>query len=289
MSDAADTPRKKAGRQVKQHLDALAAAGVEHVPKAPKRPPRTRAAKPASGPDVIPPVGQGGRPPALPGTSEPAPLGSPVLVPASSSLFDVSVAVPEAADARRHELALLADVVAKCDRCPELFSTRTQTVFGVGPVNPDVCFVGEAPGADEDRTGEPFVGAAGQLLNKIIAAMGLARDEVYICNTIKCRPPQNRNPTPQECMNCRGYFDRQIALVRPKFLCCLGAVAAQNVLGTKLGVNKLRGTFHDFRGTPVVCTLHPAYLLRDPSKKKDCWDDMKMLLTRMGRPIPGGK
>jgi DNA polymerase len=185
------------------------------------------------------------------------------------------------------ELATLAQTVSGCDRCPELFATRTQTVFGEGPVSPDVCFVGEAPGGDEDRTGRPFVGKAGQLLDRIIAAMGMRRDEVYICNTLKCRPPQNRTPAPQECLNCRGYFERQIDLVRPRFLCCLGGVAAQNVLGTKLGIMKLRGRFHDYKGIPVLCTLHPAYLLRNPAAKKDCWDDMKTLLKKMGRPVPG--
>jgi uracil-DNA glycosylase family 4 len=272
---SADPPKKTARRQVKQHLDALHAAGVEHVPAAGPKPK-----------NAIPPVGRGGRSPEHPGTSAPAPLGSPISIPSSSSLFDVSTDVPESADDRRHALQLMAADVAKCDRCPELFATRTQTVFGIGPVGPDICFVGEAPGADEDRTGIPFVGRAGQLLDKIIAAMGISRDEVYICNTLKCRPPQNRTPTPVECANCKGYFERQIELVKPKYIVCLGAVAAQNVLGSKLGINKLRGTFHQYKGVPVVCTLHPAYLLRDPSKKKDCWEDMKMLLTRMGRPIP---
>ena len=272
---SADFTNTNPRRQVKQHLDALHAAGVEHVPTAGPKPKK-----------ATPPVGRGGRPPEPPGTSAPAPLGSPISIPASSSLFDVSTDVPDSPVARRHALKLMADDVAKCDRCPELFATRTQTVFGVGPVGPDICFVGEAPGADEDRTGIPFVGRAGQLLDKIIAAMGLGRDEVYICNTLKCRPPQNRTPSPAECMNCRGYFDRQLELVKPKYICCLGAVAAQNVLGSKLGINKLRGTFHQYKGVPVVCTLHPAYLLRDPSKKKDCWEDMKMLLTKMGRPIP---
>lgn len=270
MSDA-DPARKKAARQVKHHLDALKASGVEFVPAA----------------GDIPPVGEGGRPPETQGTSSPAPLGAPLTVPASSSLFDQPTDVPAAPDDRRRALELMAAEVSGCDRCPELFATRTQTVFGVGPLSPEVCFVGEAPGADEDRVGEPFVGAAGQLLNKIIAAMGLRREEVYICNTLKCRPPRNRTPTPEECMNCRGYFERQLELVQPKYLCCLGAVAAQNVLGTKLGITKLRGRFHEYKGLPVICTFHPAALLRNPDWKKDVWDDMKTLLKAMGRPVPG--
>ncbi len=287
MPDAADSPRKKAVRQVKRHLDALKAAGVEFVPD--------WQGEPASSLEPIPPVGQGGRPPEPPGTSASAPLGSSVdatvgaaiSVPAAGNLFGAPAAVPASPDARRRELAVLAERVSKCDRCKELYATRTQTVFGVGPVSPDLCFVGEAPGGDEDRLGEPFVGAAGQLLNKIIAAMGLRRDEVYICNTLKCRPPQNRTPSPQECLNCRDYFERQIELVGPRFICCLGAVAAQNVLGSKLGITKLRGRFHDYKGIPVLCTFHPAALLRNPDWKKDVWEDMKTLLKKMGRPIPG--
>ena len=118
--------------------------------------------------------------------------------------------------------------------------------------------------------------------------MGFTREEVYICNTLKCRPPMNRTPTPRECANCRGFFERQLDLVSPKYICCLGAVAAQNVLESKLSIGKLRGRFYEYRGIPVLCTYHPSYLLRDPSKKKDCWEDMKLLLRRMGRPIPGG-
>jgi DNA polymerase len=163
-------------------------------------------------------------------------------------------------------------------------------VFGVGPVEPDICFVGEAPGADEDKQGEPFVGRAGQLLNKIIEnALGYRREEVYICNTIKCRPPNNRTPSPTERSNCRDYFDRQIELVKPKYIVCLGATAAQNVLGTSLGIGKLRGQVHDYRGIPVVCTYHPSAILREePAKvlRTACWQDMKLLLSTMGRPIP---
>jgi DNA polymerase len=250
------TPRKKAARQLKQHLDGLAAAGVEHLLANPTLPMAA------------------------------ADLEAGISVPAVSSLFDAPAQVPDSDDDRRRELTVLAVQVSGCDRCPELFSTRTQTVFGVGPLSPAICFVGEAPGADEDRLGEPFVGAAGQLLNKIILAMGMRRDEVYICNTLKCRPPQNRTPSPMECGNCRGFFERQLELVRPQYLVCLGSTAAQNVLGSKLPIGKLRGKFHDYKGTPVLCTFHPAALLRNPAWKKDVWDDMKLLLTTLGRPIP---
>jgi DNA polymerase len=191
------------------------------------------------------------------------------------------------AEERRRELKLLADRIAGCTRCDELARTRTQTVFGVGAVDTLLCFVGEAPGADEDAQGEPFVGAAGQLLNKIISACGMKREEVYICNIIKCRPPGNRLPMANEAGNCREYLELQLELVRPKFLCALGACAAQNLLDTNVGIGRLRGRFHDYKGIPVLCTYHPAYLLRSPEKKKDVWDDMKTLLARMGRPVPG--
>jgi DNA polymerase len=188
---------------------------------------------------------------------------------------------------RRRELVVLAETVSGCTKCAELASTRRQTVFGVGPIDPELCFIGEAPGADEDRQGEPFVGAAGQLLNRIITACGMKREEVYICNILRCRPPGNRQPLPNEAQNCRGFLDRQLELVRPKFICCLGACAAQNLLGTTTGIGRLRGRFHEYRSIPVMCTYHPAALLRAPERKRDVWEDMKKLLERMGRTVPG--
>ncbi|HJQ78323.1 MAG TPA: uracil-DNA glycosylase, partial [Lacipirellulaceae bacterium] len=179
-------------------------------------------------------------------------------------------------------LEVLQQEVAGCTRCDELARTRTQTVFGVGNPNAELCFIGEAPGADEDRLGEPFVGRAGQLLTKIIEACRMKREEVYILNMIKCRPPGNRNPLPDELSNCRGYLERQVALIRPEYICCLGAVAAQNLLGTTLSIGKLRGKVHVHRGAKIVCTYHPAYLLRNPAAKKDTWDDMKLLMREMG-------
>jgi DNA polymerase len=162
-------------------------------------------------------------------------------------------------------------------------------VFGVGPIGAELCFVGEAPGADEDRQGEPFVGAAGQMLNRIIAGCGLRRDEIFICNILRCRPPGNRQPKPDEASNCRAYLERTIQLVGPKLICCWGAVAAQNLLQTTTGISRLRGRFYQFGDIPVLCTFHPAALLegRSPEKKKDVWEDMKMVLARIGRPIPG--
>ncbi len=176
----------------------------------------------------------------------------------------------------------LSVLVKKCTACAELASTRTQTVFGVGNPKARLCFMGEAPGADEDRLGEPFVGRSGQLLTKIIEACKLSRDDVYILNVIKCRPPGNRNPAPQESANCRGFLLRQLQLIQPEYICCLGAVAAQNLLQTQTPIGKLRGKVHEYEGIKVVCTYHPAYLLRNPPAKKDCWEDMKFLFNEMG-------
>jgi DNA polymerase len=191
-------------------------------------------------------------------------------------------------DQRRQALALLAQEVKKCTQCAALASTRTQTVFGQGQAGAELCFVGEAPGADEDAQGVPFVGAAGQLLTRIIQGCGLKREEVYICNILKCRPPGNRTPLPNEAANCRGFLDRQLELIQPKFIVALGSCAATNLLGTTQSLGKLRGRFHDYRGIPVLVTYHPAYLLphRNPEKKRDVWEDMKLLLARMGREIP---
>jgi len=179
-------------------------------------------------------------------------------------------------------LEIVRGEVAACTRCHELAETRTQTVFGVGNPQARLCFLGEAPGADEDRQGEPFVGRAGQLLTKIIEACTLRREDVYILNVLKCRPPGNRNPLPDEAANCRGFLDRQLAIIRPEYICCLGAVAAQNLLASEQSIGKMRGRLHDYRGIKVLCTYHPAYLLRNPEAKKDVWQDMQFLMREMG-------
>ncbi len=187
---------------------------------------------------------------------------------------------------RREALDVVRAEVAHCTRCHELAASRTQTVFGVGNPAARLVFLGEAPGADEDKQGEPFVGRAGQLLNKIIEACSLQRDQVYILNILKCRPPGNRNPSPEEASNCREFLRRQLEILQPEYLCCLGAVAAQNLLNTTVPIGRLRGSFHDFEGIKVMATYHPAYLLRNPSAKRATWDDMKMLMQDMGIQIP---
>ena len=183
-------------------------------------------------------------------------------------------------------LEALRPEVAACTLCADLVANRTQTVFGVGDPKARLCFLGEAPGADEDRLGEPFVGKAGQLLDRIIAACTLRREQVYILNVLKCRPPGNRTPAPDEVANCRFFFERQLEIIAPEFICCLGAVAAQSLLQTTQSVGRLRGRFHDYRNSKVVVTYHPAYLLRSPDQKRKTWDDMKMLMAEMGIEIP---
>ncbi|MGQ9576677.1 MAG: uracil-DNA glycosylase [Thermoguttaceae bacterium] len=190
-------------------------------------------------------------------------------------------------DDRAGLLAEIARKVARCTRCPELARTRNQTVFGAGDPNARLVFMGEAPGEDEDRQGEPFVGRAGQLLTDIIVkGMRMRREQVYILNTVKCRPPGNRQPTPEEAANCREYLDRQLGVIRPEFLCCLGAVAAQNLLGTEAPIGKLRGRVHRLGEIKVVCTYHPAYLLRYPAAKRQVWEDIQLLMRQMGLEVP---
>ena len=188
-------------------------------------------------------------------------------------------------DQQQETLHILAQEVSHCTRCQSLAETRTQTVFGVGNPNARLVFFGEAPGADEDRLGEPFVGRAGQLLTKIIQACTLQREDVYILNVLKCRPSGNRNPTPEEAQNCRPFFEQQLDIIRPEFICCLGAIATTTLLETTESIGRLRGRFHDWRGIRVMATYHPAYLLRNPPAKRMVWDDMKMLMKEMGIEI----
>ncbi len=173
-----------------------------------------------------------------------------------------------------------------CQRC-KLASTRTHVVFGAGDAQAELMFVGEGPGADEDRKGLPFVGKAGQLLTKMIGAMGLSRDRVYIANIIKCRPPQNRNPQADEISSCRPFLDQQIAAIRPKVICALGTFAAQTLLKTQTRISDLRGHFHDLNGVKVLPTFHPAYLLRNPGEKKKVWADLQLIMTDLGLSLPG--
>jgi len=167
----------------------------------------------------------------------------------------------------------LREAVAACTRCP-LHQSRTQTVFGVGNPDADWMIIGEAPGAEEDRRGEPFVGRAGKLLDEMLRAVGHKRESVFIANILKCRPPDNRDPAAQESSECRGYLERQIELVQPKIILAVGRIAAQLLLATDTPVGRLRGSQHLLGDTPLVVTYHPAYLLRSPSQKRKAWDDL---------------
>lgn len=249
-----DEPKNTLNRAVLQTLESLQAAGVQQLEK-----PSVKAEEAAKA------------------------ITSPTPPPPASPLQRAGTSTQAAPPATT--LSGLQAEVAACTLCEELASTRTQTVFGVGNPKAKLCFLGEAPGADEDRLGEPFVGSGGQLLDKIMAACKLSREDVYILNILRCRPPNNRNPSEQEAQNCRQFLDRQLQLIDPEFICCLGAVAAQNLLSTTVTIGRLRGKVHDYQGIKVVCTYHPAYLLRNPSAKKDTWDDMQMLMREMGTPI----
>lgn len=195
----------------------------------------------------------------------------PVLAPA-----------PRSADARAWQ-ALRAEV-SVCTRC-ELSRGRTQTVFGVGNTQAELLVIGEAPGAEEDRQGEPFVGRAGQLLNSMLRAMGNPRESVYIANLLKCRPPGNRDPKPEEVASCLPYLQRQVELLRPRLIVAVGRIAAQNLLATDTPIGRLRGQVHRFgeRATPLIVTYHPAYLLRSPGEKRKAWVDLKFARDELAR------
>jgi DNA polymerase len=194
---------------------------------------------------------------------------------------------------REWTLATLREAALRCTECPRLVASRTQVVFGVGNPNAELMFVGEAPGADEDIQGEPFVGKAGQLLTKIIQTMGFARETVYIGNVLKCRPDMpagstgNRKPTPEEMRTCFPWLEKQISLIQPKVLVALGATAVEGLLGDTRPMNQLRGRWLDYTGIPVMPTYHPAYLLRNQSlsEKRKVWEDMLLVLEKLGAPI----
>lgn len=212
----------------------------------------------------------------LDGTVAPgAPSRVPVEPTAKSALTPATIHMSPATTGGLSELA---QTVSVCTRC-ELHKSRKQTVFGVGNPNAKLMFIGEAPGADEDAKGEPFVGRAGQLLTKIIAAMGMTREEVYIANILKCRPPQNRDPLPAEVECCEEYLRAQIALIKPKYICALGRIAAHWLLKTEAPLGALRTAQHVYEGIPVIVTYHPAALLRNPAFKAPCWEDMKKLMA----------
>lgn len=196
--------------------------------------------------------------------------------PAAHESVDAAPSRKEAASSGLSLLTMLrAEIGPACTRCKLHTLGRTQVVFGVGNPDADLMFVGEAPGADEDLQGEPFVGRAGQLLTKIVEAIGLRRDQVYIANIIKCRPPGNRNPEPDEVEQCEPFLFQQVAAIKPQVIVALGKFAAQSLLRTTDPITRLRGRSFNYRGATLIPTFHPAYLLRNPSAKREVWDDMK--------------
>ncbi len=211
---------------------------------------------------------------AKPARSRPS-VGPPAVVSEDAASFGSGAGL----DALRAE-------VASCRRCG-LCETRTQTVFSDGGPGARLAFVGEAPGADEDAQGIPFVGRAGQLLTKMIeSGMGLARKDVYICNVLKCRPPGNRNPEPEEVAACRGYLESQLAAVKPEVIVGLGKFACQFLLATEEGMTRIRGRWGEYRGIPVMPTYHPSFLLRQPERKKETWADLQKVMEKLGLPLP---
>lgn len=282
-------------RIARQRLESLERAGVSSLKKARAvKPAKVAQAAPADSAPPAPASANSARtqPAATknsPASTAPAKPNTPAKSDSvGTATIDVTTPLGNGAPALRTKaereaaLDVIRHKVSACPRCPELCSTRKQTVFGVGSPTTKLCFLGEAPGADEDAQGEPFVGRAGQLLTKIIEACTLKREDVYILNVLKCRPPNNRPPTPEESTNCREYLDEQLDIIRPQFICCLGATAAKQLLGIDIPISKLRGKFQNYRGVRVMCTYHPAYLLRNPAAKREVWDDMKALMREMG-------
>lgn len=298
-------------RALRGHLELLSITGTDALPRAPARvgpsleePPASlaptaapRATAPRdvaapSMPDWLAEATQAGKPQAgrSPGGMPAARPQTSAQTPSQSASAASQVLVPPGAqltrEARQQGLVALATQVSSCRNCG-LCEKRTQTVFSRGTGSSGLCFVGEGPGADEDAQGYPFVGAAGQLLDKMIAAMGLGRDEVYVCNIVKCRPPENRKPLPAEMTACMPYLQAQLELLAPEVIVALGATAVEGLLGVSSGITRLRGTWKLYQGKiAVMPTFHPAYLLRSPSAKHVVWEDMKAVLKQLGRDVP---
>lgn len=274
-------PPRRLNDLLADYFEDLNRAGITDFPPIPG-PVQNEAVQRRSGANPLPSVPNAG-------VSSPAPVPpppSPMKKFPNDQLEPILARVKSGLSLRAKEAILrdMAQVVSGCKLCPELVKNRTQTVFGVGNPNAELVFVGEGPGADEDAQGIPFVGRSGQLLTDIIVkGMKMTRDEVYICNIVRCRPPGNRNPSDQEAACCRPFLEGTLRVISPKYICCLGAIAAKNLLGTDLAIGRLRGKVHDYRGAKVVCTYHPAYLLRNPPAKVQTWEDIKMLLRQMGR------
>jgi DNA polymerase len=286
-----------------RHLEQMRRRGVKRVKVSPEALRAISGSLPPASPAPAAEVGETLLPAAAPSAARPlAPLApAPVSASPIVSPPEISMASTESIDARPAlspqakpaALEALRARVLPCVKCAHLAASRTQVVFGVGTALAELMFVGEAPGADEDAQGEPFVGAAGQLLTKIILATGLSRSQVYIANILKCRPDTpgqssgNRKPTPSEMVTCLPYLAEQIEIIRPKVLVALGATAVEGLLGKTEGITKLRGKWRLWRGVPLMPTYHPAYLLRNQAmtEKRKVWEDMMQVMERLGMPI----
>ncbi len=216
---------------------------------------------------------------AMPVPVAPAPRIAPAVAPSGPSLFE---AVEKVKD---DTLLKIREDIGDCTRC-KLHKRRNKIVFGDGSPRAQLVFVGEGPGADEDAQGLPFVGRAGKLLTQMIEAMGLQRKDVYICNVVKCRPPENRTPEPDEVKTCSPFLLRQIDVLNPKVIVCLGAVAAKTLLETTRGISQFRGEWQEWRGRKLLATYHPAYLLRNPNAKGEVWKDLQKVMVELGLPLP---
>ena len=275
-----------------QHLEDLQSRGVRHVAVAPET--LAALAKPlATGTPASGPARAERQKPAVPEAGAPQPVAEQTTLLALPGEIVPSQQPPLDPQAKASAFAALRERALACVKCPHLASSRKNVVFGVGSIDAQLMFVGEAPGADEDEQGEPFVGKAGQLLTKIIQATGLSRADVYIANILKCRPDTpgqtagNRKPTSDEMATCIPYLHEQIDLIRPKVIVALGATAVEGLLGKTLGITKLRGTWKTYRGTPLMPTYHPAYLLRNQamSEKRKVWEDMLAVMEKLEMPI----
>jgi DNA polymerase len=269
-----------------QHLENLQSHGIRHIAVAPET---LRAlSQPAKTGSTAAPVSKTEPPTPMP-ISLPKPTELSLALPGEASALDSRPSTFDKVAA----FAALRERALACVKCAHLASSRKNVAFGVGSIDAQLMFVGEAPGADEDEQGEPFVGKAGQLLTKIIQATGLSRADVYIANILKCRPDTpgqsvgNRKPTSDEMATCIPYLHEQIDLIRPKVIMALGATAVEGLLGKTVGITKLRGTWKTYRGTPLMPTYHPAYLLRNQamSEKRKVWEDMLAVMEKLGMPI----
>ena len=258
--------KKPLREQAVEYLQYLKEQGLTHVPSSGKT-----FAKPSPSP--------------RPTASRPAAAAPAAAKPSAPSPKPSTIRHQPPTKTGPDTLPSIAAEIAACQACA-LAPTRLHVVPGQGALKPDVMFVGEGPGADEDEQGLAFVGRAGQLLTKMIVAMGYTREQVFIGNIVKCRPPGNRVPTPEEMEGCIPYLKRQIAVIRPKLIVCLGATAARGLVNETMPIGKARGSWRQFEGIPVMLTFHPAYLLRDPRQKSPCWADLKAVLARLGKTPP---